>query len=334
MNKKVIIAIFILLVLAISMFIIKTPSSVVSDNLEEIAVEIPKGANNDKIASILKETGLINSKLLFKLESRKSKLSGSLKPGNYILDSNMSNKDIIKILAEGPDLDIVKFNIPEGYELKHIAERLEEKGLVDAEKFLEISSDKSNFEKDFSFLQELEESQSLEGFLFPATYEVFKNEGEEKIISRMLSAFENIYNNDLKDKIKNSDYTLNEIVTLASIIEREGKIDEERPLMSAVFYNRIEQNMRLQSCATVQYIIGERKEHLTNKDTSTPSVYNTYLHQGLPPAPIAAPGKASLIAAIEPANVDYLYFTLTGKDGSHTFTKSYEDHLEAGKKIK
>ena len=152
---------------------------------------------------------------------------------------------------------------------------------------------------------------------------------EEEIISKMLGEFERIYEEDIKIAMEAMNLSLNETVILASIVEREGKVDEERPLMSAVFHNRIDQGMMLQSCATVQFILGERKEVLTNKDTSTPSPYNTYIHQGLPPAPIASPGKASLIAAVNPADVDYLFFVLTGKDGTHTFTKTYDEHLKA-----
>src|SRR5690606_21314335 len=111
--------------------------------------------------------------------------------------------------------------------------------------------------------------------------------------------------------------------------EREGKLDEERPLMSAVFHNRLRKGMKLESCATVQYILGERKENLTTAETQIPSPYNTYVNMGLPPGPIASAGKASLVAAVNPADVDYLFFVLTGSDGSHTFTRTYEEHLRA-----
>ena len=128
----------------------------------------------------------------------------------------------------------------------------------------------------------------------------------------------------------NVDLSLNEVVTLASIIEREGKREDERELISAVFHNRLEQGMLLQSCATVQYVLGERKEVLTNKDIQIESEYNTYIHQGLPPTPIASPGESSLIAAVKPAEEDYLYFrTKEDGTGAHTFSKTYKEHLNA-----
>lgn len=145
----------------------------------------------------------------------------------------------------------------------------------------------------------------------------------------MLNEFQKIYEKDIADKLDEIDLSLNEVITLASIVEREGKVDSERPIMSAVFHNRIDQNMYLQSCATVQYILGERKEVLTNADTRIPSPYNTYINEGLPPGPIASPGEASLVAAVNPADVDYLFFVLTGSDGTHTFTKTYQEHLNA-----
>lgn len=302
-----------------------------SDNTE-IDIEIPEGSSLQTIAKLLKDKDLIKSEFIFKIKAKQEKIANHLQAGEYFMSRNMSLDEIIAVLKEGPIRDIVKFTIPEGYELRQTAERLSEMGLVDEERFLELVSDKSLFEDEYEFLKEIKNGQSLEGFLFPATYEVYKTATEEEIISRMLDAFNNIYKTELIDKIKGSELSFNEIITLASIIEREGKLDKERPLMSAVFYNRIEQGIRLQSCATVQYILGERKPVLSNKDTSIPSPYNTYLHEGLPPAPIAAPGKSSLIAALEPADVDYLYFVLTGEDGSHTFTTNYKDHLKAKNK--
>ena len=145
----------------------------------------------------------------------------------------------------------------------------------------------------------------------------------------MLDEFEKIYESELKSKIEETGLEFNELITLASIVEREGKVEEELPIMSAVFHNRINQGMMLQSCATVQYILGERKEVLTNEDTRTPSPFNTYINQGLPPSPIASPGRTALMAAVNPADVDYLFFVLTGEDGTHTFTKTYNEHLNA-----
>ena len=304
------------------------------ENPKDISFTIPDGSSVDSIGNLLEEKGLIKRKFAFKLAAKKSGLGSELKAGEYRLSTDMKVNDIIDKLVEGPDLNIVKFTIPEGYELKQIAERLSDLDLVDKNRFLDLTSNKENFEKNFEFLNDLNEGQSLEGFLFPATYEVFKNDSEEAIINRMLKAFENIYNKDIKEALKTSKLDLNELVTLASIVEREGKLDSERPLMAAVFYNRLDQGINLGSCATVQFILGERKPVLSTADTKIPSAYNTYIHSGLPPAPIASPGEKSILATINPADVDYLYFVKTGEDGSHTFTKTFKDHKEAKKNMK
>ncbi len=332
--KKLVGILLLILVIVFSINVKNKFKPVSLDYPEDISLKIEEGSSVNRIGQLLEEKGLIRSKLAFKLVAKKSGLASDLKSGDYRLSTGMTLDEIIGELVEGPDLDIVKFTIPEGYELKQIAERLSGLDLVDEERFLELTGKKENFEDDFSFLKDLESGQSLEGFLFPATYEVFKNDSEEAIIGRMLRAFENIYNKDIKPSLGKSKLDLNELVTLASIVEREGKLDSERPLMSAVFYNRLDQGINLGSCATVQFILGERKPVLSTADTKIQSPYNTYINSGLPPAPIASPGEKSILAAINPADVDYLYFVKTGEDGSHTFTKTFKDHKEAKKNMK
>lgn len=308
----------------------KSLGPVTFEDHKEITIEIPSGSSTAKIADILYDNGLIINKIIFRYVAKNMEADSSLKAGKYNLNTGMDLEELIKVLSKGTkNENTVRFTIPEGFEIKQVAEKLSEEGIIDAERFLELVSSKKNFEDKFAFLKELDEDQSLEGFLFPSTYEIYKDSSEEVIIEKMLAEFEKIYNKDVAPKLDEMDMTLNEVVTLASIVEREGKLDSERPLMSAVFHNRLDIEMPLQSCATVQYILGERKEVLTNEDTSTPSPYNTYIHKGLPPGPIASPGEASLIAAVNPADVDYLFFVLTGEDGSHTFTTNYNDHLNA-----
>lgn len=300
------------------------------DNPQEINITIPASSSSTVIANILFENGLIKHPLIFKYQIKSRNVGSKLKAGEYKLSTGMDLDTIIDKLTVGvKSQNTVRFTIPEGYEIRQMADKLSKEGIVDLDRFLELVKDKSNFEDVYTFLKELDNEQGLEGFLFPSTYEIYVGTSEEEIIGKMLHEFEKIYNKDIEPKLKELELTLNEAITLASIVEREGKVDKERSLMSAVFHNRIKQGMMLQSCATVQYILGERKEVLTNEDTRTPSPYNTYIHEGLPPAPIASPGEASLIAAVNPADVDYLFFVLTGADGTHTFTKTYKDHLNA-----
>lgn len=308
----------------------KSLGPVSAEEGKQIELEIPVGTSTNKISQLLYENGLIHNKLIFKLQVKNLGAAGKLKAGIFELNTSMNLKDIISSLSKGGKTEnTIRFTIPEGYELYRIGEKLAGENIVDLDKFLELTKDKVQFEDKFIFLKDLNDGQSLEGFLFPSTYEIYDSAQEEEIIEIMLREFEKVYKKDLKEKLNEMDMDLNEAITLASIIEREGKLDGERPIMSAVFHNRIKEGMYLQSCATVQYILGERKEVLSTADTRIPSPYNTYINAGLPPGPISSPGEASIIAAVNPADVDYLFFVLTGNDGSHTFTRTYNEHLNA-----
>ena len=301
-----------------------------SNNPRDVNISIPASTSSKRIGEILHENGLIKHPLIFIYQIKSNNVVGKLKAGDYDLSTGMDIEEIIDSLTKGvKSQDVVRFTIPEGYEIRQIADRLSKEEIVNKDRFLELVSDKSNFEDEYDFLKLLNDDQNLEGFLFPSTYEVFIGSSEEEVIGKMLDEFEKNYEGELKSRIEDMDLDFNEIITLASIVEREGKVEEELPIMSAVFHNRIDQGMMLQSCATVQYILGERKPILSTEDTRTPSPFNTYINQGLPPSPIASPGKVALMAAVDPADVDYLFFVLTGEDGTHTFTKTYEEHLKA-----
>lgn len=326
---------FVLFLLFFSLFVAQSYfknslGPMTEENHKEFNIEIPSGSSTSKIADILLDYGLIHNKLIFNYQVKSLKADGKLKAGHFVLNTGMDLKELIQNLSvSGKSENVVRFTIPEGYEIQQIAERLANNEIVDLDRFLELAQNKNNFDSKFVFLKDLDDGQSLEGFLFPSTYEIYIGSKEEEVIEKMLAAFEKVYNKDIVPKMAETDLNLNQIITLASIVEREGKVDAERPIMAGVFYNRLDQNMPLQSCATVQFILGERKEVLSTKDTQIPSPYNTYINAGLPPGPIASPGEESLIAAVNPADVDYLFFVLTGADGSHTFTKTYEEHLNA-----
>ncbi len=332
--KFTLISILIILVLSVASSAAYYSRSILpvnAENPEEVSFEIPQGSSSSQIAKILKNNNLIKSEIVFRLVLKKNNAENSLKAGFYNLNTGMNVNEIIaELIKGGKNKNVVSFTIPEGYELQMIADKLSKEGLVDKERFLELTSDKKYFEDKFPFLAELKDGQSLEGYLFPSTYEVYIGATEEEIIEKMLLQFQRIFEEKVKDQMGSVDLSFNEVVTLASIIEREAKLDEERGLISAVFHNRLKIGMPLQSCATVQYILGERKEVLTEADTRIESDYNTYIHKGLPPGPIASPGEKSLIAAVKPENVDYLYFrTKEDGTGGHTFSRTYEEHLKA-----
>lgn len=297
---------------------------------DEVVLNIEEGTSGNRIGSMLKEHGLIKNEKIFKLYLKLNKVN-DLKSGEYRFNRSMDTAELVSKLRDGgKNTNISSFTIPEGYELKQIAKKLDDENLVDEEIFLEKVSDKKNYEDKFEFLKRLDDGQSLEGYLFPSTYEVAKGANEDEVIETMLREFVEVYKDNIEKYETNTDLEFNEIVTLASIIERESKRDDEREMISAVFQNRLKEDMRLQSCATVQYILGERKEVLSNADTKIESEFNTYLYSGLPPTPISSVGKESLLAAVKPADVDYLYFrTKDDGTGGHTFSRTYEEHLKA-----
>jgi UPF0755 protein len=244
----------------------------------------------------------------------------------------MSVEQIVNKLAAGnAEVNSKRFTIPEGFELRQIAERLESEGLVNKDEFY-AAIDKSKF--DYAFVKDIpNRDNKLEGYLFPDTYDVFKNATEEEIINKMLNRFDQVFTEEYRQRAKELNMSYDQVITLASIIEREAKLDKERKIISAVFHNRLKKNIKLQSCATVQYLLKEQKEVLTYKDLEVDSPYNTYKYAGLPKGPIASPGAKSIEAALYPDKVDYLYF-VANKDGSHIFTKTYQEHLNAQNKIR
>jgi len=222
-----------------------------------------------------------------------------------------------------------RVTIPEGYTVTQIEEILAEKGIVDRTRFREALKS-----EDFSlpYLSPApRDPRHLEGFLFPATYEFPAGLAEKEIIGLMLQRFDAVLTPELQRRSQAMGLSVREVVTLASLVEREARLDEERPIIAAVFLNRLRRGMRLESCATIQYILGKQKEKLTYRDLQIPSPYNTYLHDGLPPGPIANPGLASIKAVLYPAEVDYLYFVARG-DGSHYFSRTLGEHQTAARR--
>lgn len=304
----------------------------VTEESEEQMFTVAKGSSVKTIAASLENQGLIRNAQVFIFYSRFSEKANKIKAGDYTISGSMSVAEIVDKLAAGDaKKDTVKFTIPEGFELRQIADRLEAEGLINKEQFYEAAS-KAASELDFVKAAPNRENK-LEGYLFPDTYEVFKNASEEDIINKMLNRFNQVFTEEYQNRAKELDMSIDEVITLASIIEREAKLDKERKTVSAVFHNRLKQKMKLESCATVQYLLKEQKPVLTFKDLKIDSPYNTYIYAGLPEGPIASPGAKSIEAALYPEDVDYLFF-VANNDGSHVFTKTYREHLNAQNKIR
>ncbi len=287
-------------------------------------VHIPHGASLSKIAQILESEGVITDRHKFLIVAKFSTLGRSIKAGEYSLNTSLLPLEVLNILKEGKTL-FYAVTIPEGYTIKQIAELLSQLHLVNEDRFLKLTSD-ADMIKAVGV-----EAKSLEGYLFPDTYYLDKTMSEEAIIKKMVSRFWEIFNADLQNRAKEMGFSYHQIVTLASIIEKETGVEEERKLISAVCHNRLKRKELLQSDPTVIYAIKDFNGNLTREDLKIDSPYNTYRYPGLPPGPIANPGKASLLAALYPADVDYLYF-VSKNDGTHQFSSDLKQHNTAVKK--
>lgn len=299
--------------------------SPVSYQSREIEFYVKKGASTSTIIEGLHREGLIKNKLFAKIYVRNLKMDKSLKTGFYKFNTSMTPVQIFDKLKKGaPDIDAVNVTIPEGYTVKQIAEKLMQAGVIKSvESFLnEAQRGVFNYE----FLKDIPQNRTsrLEGYLFPDTYEFKKGSDDHEVIVKFLDRFNEIYTSTIKDNLK--DTNVDEIITMASIVEKEAKVQEERPVIAGVFYNRLKINMPLESCATLEYALGVHKEVYSIKDTQVESPYNTYRNPGLPIGPISNPGKKSIEAALYPEKVDYLFFVANG-DGTHKFAKTYSEHL-------
>ena len=298
-----------------SIWMSKESGPSIPGSTETVLITIPQGMSTKSIGELLASGDIISDALVFRLKSRLEGYDGKFKAGEYSLSSGMTMDEIMDLLLEG-HRNTQRFTIPEGYDLKRTADKLEEQGLIDREAFFKEIRE-GDF--DYWFIDGLKEGSSrLEGFLYPDTYEIYINAGEHDIIDKMLSQFSKVFNEDRINRMNELGMNLNEIITLASIIEREAVISEDRPVIAGVFLKRLDMGMPLQSCATVQYILGEQKPVLSTADTKIQSPYNTYVNKGLPPTPICSPGIESIDAALWPETTDYLFFLAKG-DGSHVF---------------
>ncbi|MEN2994371.1 MAG: endolytic transglycosylase MltG [Thermodesulfovibrio sp.] len=286
---------------------------------EDTEVYVPRGASFSSIAKIFKEKGIIRNETLFIIIGKIYGIERKARAGYYLFKKEMTVLDVIKKLLEGKITEYT-VTIIEGDSLYEIAEKLGNINPAFKEQLFVLAYNKD-------FLKSLRiEAPSLEGYLFPDTYNIPKGLELEEIVKLMVKRFWEVYDEKLIEKTKKIGWTINEVVTLASIIEKEAKLDEEKPLISAVYHNRLKIGMPLQADPTAIYGIKRYKDGVTKKDLQNKSPYNTYLIKGLPPGPIASPGLKSILAALYPAKVSYLYFVARG-DGSHEFSVDYRRHI-------
>lgn len=299
-------------------------------NAKEIV--IPKGSTVKSISKILKDENMIKDSFVFELYCKINEKSDKIKAGKYRISNSMEVPEIVEVLVSGKALiDTVRFTIPEGYNLAQIVDKINSLGVVSSESINEaLKAGRYEYE----FIEQIPDRENkLEGYLFPDTYEIYRDTTAEAIIKKLLGRFDDVFTEEFRKRAEELNMSIDQVVTLASIIEREAKLDSERKLISGVFHNRLKRKMLLQSCATVQYLLKEPKEELLYEDLEIDSPYNTYKYPGLPPGPIASPGLAAIEAALYPEDTDLLYFFALD-DGSHVFSKTYNEHINAQNKYR
>lgn len=293
---------------------------------EDTVVTIKEGSGTKQIANTLKNEGLIKSSFAFTNYIKKKNETKNLKPGTYKFSAGkITFDDILKKLVKGEQEEAITVTIPEGYTVEQIAKLLEEKGLVSKESFLECAK---TFDIPYDYIEKIDNDyRQLEGFLFPDTYSIPISWKEKEIITLLLKQFDKNWTEEFRNRASELNFSAREIITIASLIEREARVEKERPTISSVIHNRLKKGMLLQIDATVQYLLPEQKARLLYKDLEVDSPYNTYKYAGLPPTPIAAPGLSCIKAALYPEETDYYYYrTKASNNGEHNFSKTFEEH--------
>ena len=320
-------------------FYVKNSLEPVDENSEEVVeIEIPTGSNRKNIGEILETNDLINSSLIFEFYAR-FKGDNHFQAGNYLMSPSMSMEEVISYLNAGgtpiSEQPVARLTVPEGVDIELIAEEVDEKTDFTEAEFMELIQDETYIEELVSKYPALLTATSentetryiLEGYLFPATYEVFESTSLESLTTQMVSRMDQAMRPYYED-IEESELNVHEVLTLASYIEREGTTDEDRQLISGVFYNRLTEEMPLQTDPSVSYALGEHRERTTYEDLEIDSPYNTYLYAGVGPGPINSPSESAIEAAVYPEETSYMYFLANLETGDIYFSETYDQHIE------
>lgn len=322
-KSKGILIVFVLLVILLGGTIFmytRTIDHPLKSDKDSIVVEVNEGEGFYTLLNELKEKGLIKNEFFIKVYLKLNKVVPKVSKGTYTIKTDMTLAEFLKTLETESTVKVV---IPEGYTVQQIAEVLQKSGLFSKEEFLKAVND---YPLPDYIKKDSKRRYALEGFLFPDTYSFQKGVTPDKVIKTMLDNFQSV----MKEVENGTGVTvptnqIYEVVTKASLIEKEARTERDRPLIASVINNRIKKGMPLQIDATVIYSLGKHVDKVLYKHLEVDSPYNTYKNKGLPVGPIANPGKPSLIAALEPAKTDYLYYLLDPKTGEHYFTNSYSD---------
>ena len=296
---------------------------------ERIYLRVTPGMTASDIGTLLQQHGVVSSKYKFWFIARINGAESKFKTGSYALHRDMEARDVLRMLVDG-DTSTLRFTIPEGYSVKDIAKRLGDEGLADPEEFLQAAQSFAPY----SYMKRNSRADyAAEGFLFPDTYEITSDASAKDILKMMAKDFDDKLTPELRERAQQRDLSIYELITLASLVEKEARFDEDRPKIAQVFLQRLRIGMPLQSDTTLQYLMKGPKEDVSIEDTRMNSPYNTYQHQGLPPGPIANPGIAAIWAVLYPADTDYLYF-VADRQGHNHYSRSYEEHLAEVERVR
>ena len=298
----------------------------IPENADSIYIlTIPMGASLSQVADSLVLLGIADSKREVIRSGKMLGVQRMIRTGKYRLRSGSTLFDVFNLITSG-EVEPVVITILEGWHSRKIADELRKRLKIDKQRFYSLISD-SAFIADLGI-----DATDLEGYLFPETYHFTYGMSEKMMIRWMVGQFIDKFGPEERKRTDELSMTINEVITLASIIEGESIHDVERPVVSSVYHNRLDKNMRLQADPTIQFLLPDGPRRLSTKDLFIKSPYNTYRHSGLPPGPIGSPGLASIRAALWPAETEYIYFVATG-DGYHTFTSTLEEHNRAKQKL-
>ena len=302
---------------------------------DPVTVEIPEGTGTRQLVSLLKEKGLIRFELPFYLKLYQTGNQGKLRYGSYDLNTGMSLDDLLRVLVQGTAEEQMTLTIPEGFSVEQIGARLEEKGIMTAAEFCQAVTDAA---EGYEFGGDLPGKDTvyfqLQGYLFPDTYYLEKDTSPEQLVAMLLEEFENRYDEECLRRTRELGMTVNEVLTRASLVEKETDLAEEYATIAGVINNRLEQKMKLQFDSTVVYGMTDGQygvDRVMYSHLKDDSAYNTYRTEGLPPGPICNPGMEAILGVLYPEEHDYLYFMMDSKknDGSNLFFKTYEEHMAA-----
>lgn len=309
-----------------------------TSNKKDYQIEVPQGASTKQIGNILEEKGIVKSGFVFSYYAKKESPSG-FQAGYYALSPSMDVKKVVKTLQKGGSTDprgipTATITIPEGYSVSQIADIVAKKTKYSKDEFLALMKNKEFYDKMAKKFPDLLNSERenmdqvryyFEGYLYPATYNFYKKETLEEFVEEILSNMNTVMS-EYYEPIKQQNLTVQQVLTLASLVEKEGVTEEDRRKIAGVFFNRIAQNMPLQSDIAAMYANDEHKVHLSNEDVQTDSPYNLYIHSGYGPGPFDNPSKQAIDAVVYPEKSNYLFFVADIKTGKVYYAENYEEH--------